>query len=57
MGPCAAYSQRIAAYCDVGDTFCDVVTAKNGSGGGEIHGSYLRSYSNAALAFVKAKVG
>jgi acetylxylan esterase len=57
MGPCTAYAGRIASYCDVGDTFCDVVTAKAGSGGGKIHGSYLSKYSKAALEFVKAKVG
>jgi len=57
MGACPAYAPKIAAFCDVGDTFCDMVTAKNGSGGGKVHGSYLGRYSKAALDFVKAKVG
>jgi hypothetical protein len=57
MGACTAYANIIASYCDVGDTFCDMVTAKQGSGGGKVHGSYLSRYSKAALEFVKAKVG
>jgi acetylxylan esterase len=57
MGACPAYAPKIASYCDVGDTFCDAVTAKGVKNGTKIHGTYLKRYSDKAFTFVKAMVG
>jgi acetylxylan esterase len=47
----AGFANRIQAYCDTNDTFCDSGASV------QVHLTYLNRYQNAAAGFVLGKIG